>query len=176
MVKYLFLMAFTTLAVAVDGASSDPCSKLSKAGAFSLGYEVAAGTMISENRAFAQILRRSDHLSCFAKVIGMGTNEAQMYALVALRELSPTQYAAAVNRVRARRPFTVTTIATKEQGVLRREPSKTVIARIESGEYRSEVEFWLKHDVPPEGAWKEMAPKQLQRLKARLRQASQRSR
>ena len=62
------------------------------------------------------------------------------------------------------------------EGVLRREPSKTVIARIEDGEYRSEVEFWLKHDVPAEGAWKEMAPKQLEKLKARLRRASQRSR
>jgi hypothetical protein len=93
-----------------------------------------------------------------------------MYALVALREISPTHYQAAVKRLRAR-PFTVIIIATKEQGIVRTESSETVISQIDGGLYRSEVEFWLKHDVPPEGAWKEMAPKQLEMLKGRLKRA-----
>ena len=171
MVRVFFLMAFTALAVTADGAPSDPCTKLSNAGAFSLGSDVAAGTLISEDRAFAEVLHRSDRLSCFTRVIRIGTNEAQMYALVALRELSSRGYAAAVKRLRMR-PFTVVTVATKEQGVIRRESSKTVMARIESGEYRREVGFWLRHDLPPEDAWKQEAPRQLEMLRARLRRAS----
>ena len=79
MVRFLLLMTFTTLAVAVDGGANDPCTKLSRAGSFSLGIDIFAGTMISGDRAFAEVLRRSDRLSCFTKVIGMGTTNGSYF-------------------------------------------------------------------------------------------------
>jgi hypothetical protein len=132
-----------------------------------LGIDVFAGKMISGDRAFAEILRRSDRVSCFTRIIAAGTNEAQMYALVALRELSPARYEIELKRLKGRR-FKVITIATEQQGVLKTEPSESVIKSIVNGMYRREVEFWLTHDLPPEGAWKGIAAQRLERLKAQL--------
>jgi hypothetical protein len=168
LIRYFLFIVSTTWAIAVDAAAMDSCSKLSKASAFSLGIDVFSGKMISEDRAFAEVLRYTDPVRCFTKIMATGTNEAQMYALVALRELNRTQYTAAVKRLE-QGSFTVITIATKEQGVLRREPSNTVLARIQRGEYQNIVEFWLKHDLPPKTGSEEMASKHLEMLKARLR-------
>ena len=99
---------------------------------FSLGVDVAAGTMISGDRAFAEVLRRADHLRCFTEIMATGTNEAQMYALAALLKVGPCISKIELKRLKARR-FNVITLATEQQGVLQTEPSETVITRIDNG-------------------------------------------
>lgn len=162
-------MAFTTLTVAVDGAPTDPCARLTRAGGFSLGIDVFAGTMISGDRAFAEVLGRPDRLSCFTEIIATGTNEARMYALAALRELSSAQYQSAVKHLKGK-PVAIIRVVTKEQGVLRTESSEAIMKQIDNGMYQREVEFWMKHKLPHDAAWKELASKELEKMRARLRQ------
>lgn len=140
-----------------------------------MGYEVFTGTIISGDRSFAEVLGNPDRVKCFAKLVGNGTNEAQMYALAALRELSPTDYQIALKRVRATR-FNVIRIATAEQGVLLTESSEAVIDQIDKGMFQPEVRFWLKHKLSREGPWKKRASKQMEILKSRLRRSSQEAR
>jgi hypothetical protein len=137
-----------------------------------MGYEVFTGTIISGDRAFAEVLAGEDRLNCFGQVMSNGTNEARMYALAALRELSPADYKIALKRLQAQR-FAVIRVATVQQGVLLTESSEAVIKHIDKGLFRREVHFWLNQKVSRGGTWKEQASKQMETLKARLRQSSE---
>jgi hypothetical protein len=151
-------------------AESNPCEDLARARGFSFAAEVAAGTVLTGERAFAQVLHRSDRLICLEKIVATGTNEARMYALAALRELSPGLYQAALAQLR-RRWFTVTTLATEQQGILRSEMSASVISKIDRGTYQNMVRFWLKHKLPPDSEADEIYHQQLEKLRARLRKS-----
>lgn len=95
-----------------------------------------------------------------------------MYALAALRELSPADYQVALKSLRVRR-FTVVRIVTAQKGVLLTESSEAVIKQIDKGMFQQQVHFWLAHKVSRDEPWKKQASKQMEILKARLRRSSQ---
>jgi hypothetical protein len=99
---------------------------------------------VSGEAALSQVLHAQNTAECLREVMRTGTAEGKMYALVALRELDPAEFRIQIKKL-GQQQFEVIVLATKESGVMEKQPSKTILNRIRQGAYRRDFQFLREH-------------------------------
>lgn len=144
-VKLIALVPFAGLTMISSMAlGADPCSELADARSFSFGQEIEGGKEVSYKKAFSQVLYLPNPGHCFREIVNSGNLQGKMFAVVALREIDPSQFRIEVERLR-RQGFSVVTMATQERGIIERKSSDTVLKQISEGVFQPAFRFYKKH-------------------------------
>jgi hypothetical protein len=108
---------------------------------FAFGGVGAAGTISSGESAFAAILKKKEAIRYLMAAFGAGSPEAQCYALVALRELSPELFVSSVAKFLT---DSSTKITVTRGCDMTKEERAAVVSRIENGDYAKYAEAEAK--------------------------------
>lgn len=122
----------------------DACAELAQAKTFCFFPAVATGTAVSSDEVFGRVLQQSNAVECFRAILKNGTNEAKMYALVGLYYADRVEFRQQLTHLKQKR-FSVVVLATKQEGVIKKESSATVLSDIERGVYHESYDYLRKH-------------------------------
>lgn len=132
----LALALFATLARAADERPKeyyDPdVQRMLKVTCFAFGPVGFVGGTSEGEAAFAQIVRKKEVIRYILACFEHGAVHARCYALVALRESSPSFFRAAIAAMRKNPPKKITTMS---GCVISEEEPEKILAAIESGAY-----------------------------------------